>query len=50
MNFGIYCSLYHVSILFFKLKIMFVIFTYVYIPSNIFRAYITLVVELEHDL
>ena len=50
MNFSIYCSLYHVSILFFELKNRFIPFTLVYTPSNIFRAYITLVVKLEHDL
>ena len=50
MNFGIYCSLYHVPILFFKLINIFGLLTYVYTPSNIFRAYITLVVKLEHDL
>ena len=32
MNFGIYCILYHVIILFFKLKNIFVLFTYIYTP------------------
>ena len=50
MNFSIYCSLYHIPILFFKLKNIFIPFTLVYPPSNIFRAYITLVVKLEHHL
>ena len=50
MKFSIYCSLYHVPILFFKVKKIFVLFTWAYTPPDIFRAYITLVVKLEGDL
>ena len=38
------------SFYFSKLKNILVYFTYVYTPSNMFRAYIMLIVKLEHHL
>ena len=44
------CSLCHVLILFFLIKSIVILVTWIYTPSNVFRAYIILVVKLEHNL